>query len=514
MPREVITVHVGQCGNQLGTRFWQLALGEHAALHRAQQQQQQQQQQGGGSSESVVATYDDALSTFFRNVDGRDRPHAVGSPIDTLRARAVMVDMEEGPVTEALRGPLGGVLDRKLLLTDVSGSGNNWACGHDFYGNKYADDLLELLRTAAEDADSLQGFFMTHSMGGGTGSGVGSATLELLADAYPKVFKLAASVFPSEDDDVVTSPYNALLTLKALADGADAVVPLENQALIDMVRRAEITAKRSERSAAGSVGARAAAARASAADAAAEARAAPFDSMNALAADVLLGLTASTRFGGELNVDLSEITTNLVPFPRRHMLLASAAPVPPMRRAGSEGARSDPRAPPQRPAPTSAHANAQAVSASFALVSSREAQLVRADVRSSAALCCALLARGNLSVDDVQRGAARFKKGLRFAHWNLEGVKWGLCSAPPEHNSHSVLALTNSCAIRHTVGEMTSRFKKLYSRKAFVHEYTKYTDASTFDEALESARELIDGYASVDAAREPDAPMRLRPIGR
>lgn len=41
MPREVITVHVGQCGNQLGTRFWQLALGEHAALHRHRQSRAQ-----------------------------------------------------------------------------------------------------------------------------------------------------------------------------------------------------------------------------------------------------------------------------------------------------------------------------------------------------------------------------------------------------------------------------------------------------------------------------------------
>lgn len=426
---------------------------------------------------------------------------------------AHQVDMEEGPVAEALRGPLGGVLDRRLLLTDVSGSGNNWACGHDHYGVKYSDELLELLRTAAEDADSLQGFFMTHSMGGGTGAGVGSATLELLADAYPKVFKLAASVFPSADDDVVTSPYNALLTLRALTDGADAVVPLENQALIDMVRRVETTARRAERSPAASAGAAAAAARAAAGAAAAEARSSPFDSMNALAADVLLGLTASTRFGGELNVDLSEITTNLVPFPRRHMLLASTAPAPPLRRGDAAGhtAAAGRRG---ESGVSSPAAMASAVSASFALVSSREAQLVKADARSSAALCCALLARGELGVDDVQRGAARFKKGLRFAHWNKEGVKWGLCSAPPEHAPHSVLALTNSCAIRHTVGEMVERFSKLYRRKAFVHEYTKYTDVSTFDEALESARELADGYAAVDAAREPDAPRRLRPIGR
>lgn len=31
MPSELITVQVGQCGNQLAGRFWELALREHAA---------------------------------------------------------------------------------------------------------------------------------------------------------------------------------------------------------------------------------------------------------------------------------------------------------------------------------------------------------------------------------------------------------------------------------------------------------------------------------------------------
>lgn len=33
MPRELITVQVGQAGNQIGTRFWELALREHAAYN-------------------------------------------------------------------------------------------------------------------------------------------------------------------------------------------------------------------------------------------------------------------------------------------------------------------------------------------------------------------------------------------------------------------------------------------------------------------------------------------------
>jgi tubulin epsilon len=55
MPRELITVQVGQCGNQIGCRFWELALREHAAYNPA-------------------GVYDDALSSFFRNVDRRQQP--------------------------------------------------------------------------------------------------------------------------------------------------------------------------------------------------------------------------------------------------------------------------------------------------------------------------------------------------------------------------------------------------------------------------------------------------------
>lgn len=43
-----------------------------------------------------------------------------------LNLQAVLVDMEEGVVNEILQGPLREVFDSTQLLTDVSGSGNNW----------------------------------------------------------------------------------------------------------------------------------------------------------------------------------------------------------------------------------------------------------------------------------------------------------------------------------------------------------------------------------------------------
>lgn len=54
---------------------------------------------------------------------------------------------------------------------------------------------------------------------------------------------------------------------------------------------------------------------------------APFDGMNGVAASLLLNLTSSMRFEGALNVDLNEITMNLVPFPRMHYLISSMAPL-------------------------------------------------------------------------------------------------------------------------------------------------------------------------------------------
>jgi tubulin epsilon len=38
----------------------------------------------------------------------------------------VLIDMEEGVVSEIINGPLGEVFDHRQLITDVSGSGNNW----------------------------------------------------------------------------------------------------------------------------------------------------------------------------------------------------------------------------------------------------------------------------------------------------------------------------------------------------------------------------------------------------
>jgi len=67
-------------------------------------------------------------------------------------------------------------------VSDVSGAGNNWAHGFHEYGSKYRPLLVENIRKQTEKCDSLQSFFLTHSIGGGTGSGLGSYIIGLLED--------------------------------------------------------------------------------------------------------------------------------------------------------------------------------------------------------------------------------------------------------------------------------------------------------------------------------------------
>ena len=52
-----------------------------------------------------------------------------------------------------------------------------------------------------------------------------------------------------------------------------------------------------------------------------------YTNLNRLLGQVISSLTASLRFDGALNVDITEFQTNLVPYPRIHFMLTSYAPI-------------------------------------------------------------------------------------------------------------------------------------------------------------------------------------------
>merc|ERR1712151_693845 len=61
-----------------------------------------------------------------------------------------------------------------------------------------------------------------------------------------------------------------------------------------------------------------------------------YDNLNRIIAKVVSSMTAALRFDGELNVDMNEFQTNLVPFPRLHFMTTSLAPVISKKKASHE----------------------------------------------------------------------------------------------------------------------------------------------------------------------------------
>lgn len=94
-------------------------------------------------------------------------------------------------------GPYGKLFRPDNFVFGHSGAGNNWAKGHYTEGAELVDTVLDVLRREAEACDCLQGFQMAHSLGGGTGSGMGTLLISKIKEEYPDRIMATFSVFPS-----------------------------------------------------------------------------------------------------------------------------------------------------------------------------------------------------------------------------------------------------------------------------------------------------------------------------
>ena len=103
-----------------------------------------------------------------------------------------------------------------LFASGQSGAGNNWAKGHYTEGAELVDSVLDVVRKEAESCDCLQGFQLTHSLGGGTGSGMGTLLISKIREEYP--------------DRIMVEPYNATLSVHQLVENTDETYCIDNEA--------------------------------------------------------------------------------------------------------------------------------------------------------------------------------------------------------------------------------------------------------------------------------------------
>ncbi|EPY33703.1 tubulin epsilon [Strigomonas culicis] len=506
MPREIITVQVGQCGNQLGLSWWDLMLQEHLANSAYTE-----------ARDALFLTspaYQAATASSPRSKPGAAPPAAAAK--DGIKARCVAVDLEEGVLASLQRSKIGHLFDSNFFINDVSGAGNNWGVGHIEYGDKYIQPIQDTVRRQVEACDCIQSFFIMHSLSGGTGSGLGTRVVGMLEEEFPHILRISPVVMPSIVDDVVTAPYNSCFAMKELIEHSDCVVPLDNDALARMADRALKGGSPPGRdvfSAASPT----------------QTKGLPYSSMNALVAQMLSNLTSAMRFPGPLNFDINEITTNLVPFPRLHFLTTALAPLRVSERHALVGPRT--------------------VDAMMAACLERDHQLVDFNTNvaslpggggggtgsspyyslnsanaagggavsgfSDTCLATALIARGpQITIGDVNRNIQQLNKKLKLPYWNEDGFKTALCGVSPLGHKDSVLMISNSCGITRKINFIYEKFAKLYAVRSHVHHYEAYLSRAYFDTTLEDIKTVLDDYSylNTNSAVPQDAPKSMKDL--
>ena len=128
--------------------------------------------------------------------------------------RALLLDLEPRVVNGIQQSSHRSLFNQENVFVspEGGGAGNNWASGYS-QGERFHDILMDMIDREADNSDSLEGFVLSHSIAGGTGSGMGSYILEKLNDHFPKKLIQTYSVFPNWENqsDVVVQPCKTCL---------------------------------------------------------------------------------------------------------------------------------------------------------------------------------------------------------------------------------------------------------------------------------------------------------------
>ena len=206
--------------------------------------------------------------------------------------------MEPGTIETVKASKIGGLFRPDNMIFGQSSAGNNWAKGHYTEGAELVDQILDVARREAENCDCLQGFQIAHSLGGGTGSGLGTLLISKIREEFPDRMMATFSVVPSPKvSDTVVEPYNAVLSVHQLVENSDLTFCIDNEALYDICFK---TLKLTTPS---------------------------YGDLNQLVSSVMSGVTTCLRFPGQLNSDLRKLAVNMVPFPRLHFFMVGYAPL-------------------------------------------------------------------------------------------------------------------------------------------------------------------------------------------
>lgn len=308
-------------------------------------------------------------------------------------------------------------------------------------------EILDVIRKEVEGCDCLQGFQLTHSIGGGTGSGLGTLIMDSIRREYPDRVFNSCSVLPTPKvSETVVAPYNAVLALHHLIENSDLSICVDNQALYDICTKSlGLCSPR-------------------------------FSDLNHLISAALSGITTSLRFPGQLNSDLRKLAVNTVPFPRLHFLITGFCPLstPKLLKFRSMTV----------PELTQQMFDAKSIMSS-------------ANPRHGKYFTVAAIFRGRMSTREVDEQMVNIqdKNSSFFIDWIPNNVKTVICDIPPRGMKMSGTFLGNSTSISEVFCRIERQFETMLRRKAYTHWYTaEGMDLMEFVEAESNLLDMMEEY--------------------
>lgn len=334
--------------------------------------------------------------------------------------RCVVCDLEPAQVFSLRNSAVGGLFNPDCCITGGKGAGNNWAIGYYTEGAELMESVLDCTRKLAERCDCLQGFQLLHSIGGGSGSGMGSLLMSQIRDEYPRNIINSFTVIPSEKvSQTVVEPYNAVLSLKELISHTDETIAFDNEALFDICTKTLAIENPK------------------------------MCDLNYLISTTMAGVTACFRYPGQLNTDLRKLMTNMCPYPRLKFFIPGYSPLMRTTRTYEDTSVCD--------------LVKQIFNPCY--------QMASYDWRNGRYLTCAAIFRGLVSSKEVEQAMVNVQADNEesFVNWIPNNIKTAICDVPPNGLTSSATLLANTSAIVHVLERLATQFDAMFEKKAFVH---------------------------------------------